>query len=157
MVFAFCAVVFYTIKILLEARLGKNLWSDASGIAMLTLSAPAARYAITGQFDAALADIYLISAVHFIFGGIFVHLLIIGIKDKARRERGTKVFIAAAMILLTGMVSFYGWIMLAVFLPLYVYIFSGLLKSEARPNFKKTGLQLLAHSFWFLIIIAIYI
>lgn len=156
--FAAAAALLYVLKVFLEKKRGKNLWSDNTGILMLTLSAPAARYATAGVMDNTAIGLYIISAAYFVTGGIYVHLLIKGIKDSRAKHNGARVLLLCALAVLSMLVWIYGWSMLLVFTPIFVFVFTELFSAkERRPDFKKTGLQLLLHSFWFMAAVYIFL
>lgn len=159
------AVFCFALNFVLTRVRSKTVLSDLIAIAGLTTGAPAVLYVATGELAGTAFFIWILNALFFGSGVVYVHMKIVatGFKDTSLSltQRLSLGFLNVAYHLVVlgivlVLVAFeYSPTLVAVaFLPITVHALYGTLKLSTRVQFKRLGILLLGHAILFAIVVS---
>ncbi len=167
LVFGAAEAVFFifSIKSFLD-REQRSFSNEIEIVAALTLTAPAAYYAITGRLDLTAAALFALNFLFFTSSVFYVKMRIEFLKKKGAWKGGARkalvmtifyhLFLLALVIAAAedGVVS--PWIILG-FVPSLAQVAAGVFAREARMNFTRLGIALVVQSAVFLAVTGIFL
>lgn len=141
--------------ILASRPTGRTVAEQLAGMAGLTLTAPAAWYALTGQLDATAWWLWGVNAAFFAGGVFYVRMHL----DAARKLPGCRTgnliyHVALAVLLLVlGDAGVISWPVTLAFAPLVVRAFVGTARLSPVLRIKRLGWTEVAHSVAFAVLL----
>lgn len=159
------AVFCFALNFVLTRVRSKTVLSDLIAIAGLTTGAPAVLYVATGELAGTAFFIWILNALFFGSGVVYVHMKIVATSFKDTSLSLTQrlslgflnvVYHLVVLGIVLVLVAFeYSPTLVAVaFLPITVHALYGTLKLSARVQFKRLGILLLGHAILFAIVVS---
>ncbi|MDZ7362487.1 MAG: YwiC-like family protein [candidate division KSB1 bacterium] len=160
------SAIAFIVNFLLTRRYSKTVLSDLISVLGLTLSAPAAYYAVTGKLDQTAALLWLMNFLFFGSGIVYVHTKLRAAALKQPQfSFGEKLslgklnliyhLIVLAIVGILAAHNFTPLFAAVAFVPMTIHAIYGTLKLSSTVRFKNLGLILLLHSFIFALLFAI--
>lgn len=152
---------------LVRTRFPGSIGNSLLGVAGLTLGAPAAYYVGTGRLDVTAGMLWLLNALFFGSGVLYVHMKIgaaalkkqtLTIGEKFSLGACTLSYYAGMLTLIGGLAAL-GWISLraiVAFLPVTLHVCIGTITLSGQVRFKRLGFLLLGQSVLFAVLIVIF-
>ena len=159
------AIFTFSVKSFLD-REQRSIINELTVVAALTLSGPAAYYAITGKLGSMAITLF---ALNFLFFGSSVFYVKMRIEflrlkgawqGEAKKARVMMIAYHMFLVMAVASAAFFGimsiWILLG-FVPMLVQVIVGTLWGKTKMNFTRLGIALVAQSAIFLGVIAVFL
>ncbi len=159
------AIFTFSVKSFLD-REQRSVFNELAVVAALTLSAPAAFYAITGKLGPTAIILYALNFLFFGSSVFYVKMRIEFLRFKgawtgeARKARAMVIAYHLFLVLAVASAAFYGimsiWILLG-FVPMLVQVMIGTLSGKTKVSFARLGFALVGQSAIFLVVIGAFL